>query len=189
MSKTRNSNKGMRLQRSIKTVDELKARCDVNEFTDCWNYRGSQFDGTPHIWVQLDNGKCSQVKGGRAAYIIANGHEPAPGLQVYRYKCHNKMCVNPEHCKAMTKAQIGALIAKEGVHKGSPKYLVSNRIKALKRALVAPDLVRDIRGSSDSVSECSRRTGVAHQTVSAIRKGQTYLDAALNSSVFNWRPA
>jgi hypothetical protein len=186
-------NKGKILDCSIKSEYDLMQRCHIEEFTGCWIWRGTFARGSARVYVRLPGSEKGKVmNGGRAALCIREGKEPDRELRLegYRLKCRNENCCNPDHCRWMTRKQIGEVLASEGSLKGNVRYMVSNKINARKRAKLTPELVREIRASDENNCQIARRLGVAHNTVRNVRVGLTWRDeAAVNSSVFAWRPA
>lgn len=182
---TQHFNKGHILKCSIKDEEDLRSRCVVNEETGCWEYPGK---APIRLYVRLsgtDKGRVMQ--GARAALTIRDGEDRG---SAYRVKCQNHNCVNPDHCKWMTKKQFGAWQAKSGLWKGRPENIISNTKAARAKARLNPEIVREIRQSPENNSEIGRRLGIGHTTISAVRRGLIWRDSTLpNSSVFSWRPA
>lgn len=186
---TNNYNRGAVLD-SIQTEEQLMARCRLDELTGCWLWQGAMQGAQSRVYVKLPGKRGKVMNGGRAALVIRARAEPTARVEGYRYVCHDQQCVNPDHCKWMTRKQIGALIAKSGVHKGNPAYRLSNTRNARKRAKLTPEMVAEIRASHENNCELGRRLGVAHTTISAVRLGKHWKDTSVNgSSVFAWRPA
>ena len=57
--------------------------------------------------------------------------------------------------------------------------------RAAKRSLYSPELRAEIIGSNETCEAIGRRTGVHPTTVSRIRRGEVWRDAAPTSSVFS----
>lgn len=73
------------------TIEDIKARCEVDEKTECWNWKGCvQDNGYGRITVKR---KTQYTH--RLAYQLATG-KPL-GKKLIRHDCDNRICCNPDH--------------------------------------------------------------------------------------------
>lgn len=87
------------------------------------------------------------------AYIRANG--PIPEGHHIDHLCRVTACINPAHLEAV--------LPRENVRRTS-------------RVKLNPDLVREIRASTETGPVISRRLGVSHQLISAVRTRKLWTD-------------
>lgn len=89
----------------INSLDDLRAKCDING-EGCWIWPGAKSkDGAAHVWgFHPRMCRMTTMVGGRAAWYLA-GREVPDGHIVYRPKCKHSDCVNIEHWACATKMQ------------------------------------------------------------------------------------
>jgi hypothetical protein len=170
------------VKRGVLTVESLKERCIVDPATHCWLWQGAYSTaGTPRLHT-IDYARQTKrsMSGPLAAWNIAHGEAPPHWALVFR-GCQNRRCLNPAHLRlARDNADIGLHIRRAGTRKG--KALQSCRENILKahqaigtvftpRPVVlaikqAPKEVRNV--------QLAAQFGMAPQTVSRIRRGETY---------------
>jgi hypothetical protein len=169
----------------IHTVEDLKERCDVDEFNDCWHYKGATFNGAPVVNIYHE-GKRRALRGRRAALILA-GVKIKPGYEAYaRECCKSDDCVNPDHSKQGSRAESRKALAKSGRLKGQPKTIAARKKTAEANRKLTQEQVQEIKSSPESNVEISNRMGIHRRTIWSIRNGYSWKDHAY--SVFNWRP-
>lgn len=185
------SNKGKTFAGTIRSLEDLRSRCVINDETGCWVFRSGEKYGAPRAYfTHPGTGDKLVWTATKVAWIMAGNPEPAKGVKVYRYQCMAECCVNPDHLRAGTSKQIGACITRHGKHIGRPERIAVNTRNARKRSSLTPEIVREIRASNEGNTELGRRMGIPHNIVSQVRHGRSWQDvAAPNSSVFSWRPA
>ncbi len=161
----------------IRTLDDLRARCHVDEDTECWSWRLCTSHGAPHVRVVFPDGSARVIRGRRAAAVLAERSIPK-GHQVYaKVCCRNPLCVNPEHCNVGTKRQAGAALAASGVLKGRPGIRAIALARTASRRKLTDEMAADIRASSESPAELAKRYGVVRSQIYNIRNGVTYRQA------------
>ena len=70
----------------------------VEKSSECWNWTGTVTGGYGQYWL---DGKGRRAH--RVSYAAAHGHIPE-GMQI-DHKCHNTLCVNPDHLRVVTGKQ------------------------------------------------------------------------------------
>ena len=170
-------------QRGIRSMDDLRARCDVDPVSRCWIWRGCVDEtGYPRIHAfDPAAGEKRSMAGARAAWCIAHGEAPLPGYYVYR-SCGNRRCLNPVHLRQVRdRAEAGKLIKARGSMKGTRSY--EDTIRAARKGwatqgivVTPPEIVRAIRAAPRDVTgvALSRMHGISEQRVSAIRTGKSH---------------
>lgn len=175
----------------VKTIDDLKARCFVDEDTECWHWKLSRMeDGRPKVNVRV-RGKRESIHGRRAAFILSRGYLPERGHRVFAVDaCKSIDCVNPRHCRSGTVAEHGAAQTKRGNLKNVPSKVRANREIARKHtAHLTMEQARQIRTADGSLLQVAKRFGVTARTVWAIKKNIRYkesVDVMPTADVFAW---
>lgn len=167
-----------RLHSYIGTVEDLRARCNVDRVTGCWIWTGANSsDGRPRLHTfDHDRGDKRTMSGPKAAWNIAHQRAPLPGWIVAR-RCGHPLCLCPVHLAEFAdKAALGEHIRRAGWRVGTH---VEQRRQSQRKACAAAGLtptpehvVRAIRAADKSVTSLSLAAlhGIAHQTVSRIRR-------------------
>jgi hypothetical protein len=185
---------------SIKSLDDLKSRCTVDE-AGCWLWRYAMHQ-RPHgspvptcYAVPPLVEKPGPMPAARAAWILA-GKRLKRGEIVWRSKCSNHRCVNPQHCSAGKRAEMHQMLADSGRLKGNPHRAVVNArnrlgmvkpVEIVRRAeamFAAGALQKDVRAA----------LGLSAATAKVIREGRHPHSAskphtAKHASVFAWASA
>lgn len=166
----------------IRTVDELRERCTLNPVTRCWNWSGgTATDGTPRIYGFCHaKGEKRTMTGMVAAWNIAHGAAPLAGRIVGR-SCGNKLCLNPVHLRDFrSKAELGQHIRIAGwrVGNSTEQRRANARLasEAAGNVYTSPEIVRAIRSAPSTVTAkaLGLQYGIAHQTASRIRRGDSH---------------
>lgn len=173
-------------KRGMATAEAVKARCIIESGTRCWLWQGATADdGTPRLWAfDHARGDKRSMSGPLAMWNIAHGEAPPHWALVFR-GCQHRLCLNPAHLRlARDKADIGLHIRRAGTRKGTA---IESRRLNIKRAHAAngitptpAPIVEAIRHADPSLSnvEIAAHFGIAHQTVSRIRRGESRKEAA-----------
>jgi hypothetical protein len=182
----------------VRCLDDLMARCRVDEITGCWIWSGAvsrsntrDVQPTTRVWLPdaevLGAGKL--MTAGRAAWILA-GKKAGPRDVIFKHVCHDVLCINPAHACAVTRAEMHRRLAASGLLRGDPVRAVVNRQNMLKMA-TPPEVVRQAEAMLDEGRMCKEvraRFGLASETVALIRNGRHPNSAGRTvrgASVFN----
>lgn len=170
-------------QRGIRSIDDLRERCDVDPVTRCWIWRGCVDEtGYPRIHAfDPERGEKRSMAGARAAWCIAHGEAPLPGYYVYR-SCGHRKCLNPVHLRQVKdRAEAGKLIEARGSAKGKRSYEKTIEISRKGWAkqglqITPPEIVLAIRAAPPEITgrALAKLHGVSEQRVSAIRTGKSH---------------
>ena len=167
---------------SILTIDDLRTRSRIDAFTGCWHFQGSlSSDGVPRIHtLDYELSEKRVMSGPKAVWNIAHCCALRPGWLAFR-RCVTADCVNPVHVdQAASRKDIGRHISLSGRRKGTAvKARQQNLVKAREAAGIVPTaehIVLEIRAAAASVTSraMAHQFGIAEQTVSRIRRGQSH---------------
>lgn len=185
-------NKGV-YQGGIRTLEDLRIRCRMEDDTGCWIFAGGTSHGKPSVALVI-GGRTRAIGGRRAALILA-GNELSRDDWVVPYRCANAMCVNPAHAKATTAAKVRKL--------GGEKTKADPALRAIRVAVgikararlskITPADVLQILADPRPAKDVCKDYGITASNVYAIRARRMWRDVigggvVANSSVFNWRP-
>lgn len=175
----------------IRTVEDLRQRCRIDEETGCWvwsmaarKYEGKREPETA-VWLAEPR---KAVNGKKAAALLS-GRTFRKGQLAYG-TCCNWQCVNPDHVKVGTPKQRGAFVASRGHLKGCPTRAVKNKQAGRVRSRVTMELAEWIRESPQTGRDVACTMGLAESVISRIRRGQSWTASPklAAASVFSWQP-
>lgn len=131
----------------------------------CWFWRGHR-DG-----YRLMSGGAGKkmVLAHRLSYELHHG--PIPEGMVVMHKCDVPACVNPDHLEVGTYQDNALDAIRKGRHHVVPKLRGG---EGNKRAVLTPEIVREIRQSSESHAALARRYGVGKTTIRSVRSGRCW---------------
>lgn len=159
------------------TLTNILAECE--EYGECLLWKGVMSCGSPVVYHK---GKYKQCR--RLVYE-ATADEKIPQGYLATVCCEEPRCLNFFHLRLRTHKQIGRANAKAG------KYSTPQRRMAIalgrrrsKTAKLDEAKVREIRASTDPCSVEAKKHGINKSMVARIRRGQAWVTAAPNSSVF-----
>lgn len=167
----------------IRTIDDLRDRCFVDDITGCWHWRGATTCGKyPASWLPAI---ARRVTLGHVICFLRTGQLPDKGT-FWHCTCETKSCANPEHRMAGTRSEQmkAAKIVK------SP--LVRARMAQVQRdrSVLTDQGVAAIRSSGEPLRVVAERYGISMSHASGIRRGEQRASiSAPGSSVFNWSGA
>ena len=166
----------------IRTLDDLRDRCYVDDSTGCWHWRLAFTKENPQVWIQDRT-----VLGQRAALILAG--KLAPNARRCWATCGNRDCVNPKHCRSGSYADWGAWVKATGNWRGNPATRAANVRNGQERSKLTAEQVAEILRSDETHTALGRRLGVHHSTISNVRRGVSWRQSPTRAaSVFSWRP-
>jgi hypothetical protein len=163
-------------QGGIRSVDDIKARCWVDEDTGHWHWRGSLVEGRPSMWISGLQARCTV---GVALCFFSTGKRPAKG-KVWHHTCSCMECANPEHHKPGNRSS--QMLA---AHKRRGPL---ERLKVAKGRRKASRLTDDdviaIRAGNEPLSVIAAQYGISVSYAWALRRGKRWPLVAVNSSPF-----
>lgn len=144
----------------LAAVDFL-ARSQPDPNSGCWLWEGDCTDsGYGRVTVAR-----KEWRAHRASWAVASA--TMPGLGFVMHKCDTPCCVNPDYLDL-------------GDHKANMRDMESRGRKASTagdvhgKAVLTEEIVRQIRGTSESHASIARRYGLSPQAVSNARSGKTW---------------
>jgi hypothetical protein len=174
-------------------LDLIKSYCI--EVGDCWEWQRSFNSGRvptmalPRILPMIPGTKMPTVTVHSLVWEVLHG--PRKRGQVAYRTCLNGACVNPDHIKAGTRKQLGALRAKSGVASINPHQRAKHQKKMRQRSNLVLDMdrareIRDLQGTG-SAREIGQRYGVSDSLVHQIWNNLIWREASNNTgySVFS----
>lgn len=170
----------------IRTVEDLKIRCEVNE-DECWIWQGG-VNGTrklenARVWLPDLGARNIQF----AALYVA-GKPPRGGKRAYAH-CGNKLCGNPDHARAGTQLEVMRFYADNGRFNNAEAKIALAKVAHSRRRLTL-EQAQKVRESTDTLKVLSERYGVSKSVLSRIRRGDTYRRPELiGASVFSFMGA
>lgn len=177
----------------IRTVECLRQRSRIDPITGCWHWGLSLTRGVPILhMVTPDTGRKAKFRGRRAALYLARGSDLPDGHWAFaRMCCTSEDCVNPAHSRSGTRKAFGEWLAKSGRIKGGKRSEQSRSVWDKRGRRLTPEMVREIRGSTDTTHALAKRMGVSQCAVWLARRGKTHAHVGLAgvkvASVFDWR--
>lgn len=121
-------------------------------------------------------------------WVLFHGTRPPEG-SVLRASCCNDRCVAVEHMVAMPRARQTVEQARRGELSTPKRKAAAIRRARSRDTKLSVEIAREIRASSEAPKVLAPRYGVSTATITAVRRGQLWPEAANGASVFNWRPA
>ena len=161
------------------SVESILARCV--EFGECVEWtQGVNSAGHPTMSYQ-GGGKLVR----RVLAQMSDMH--IDGRKI-RMRCNNARCVNPAHFVLVTHQQLMIAAGRAGKLTSVSK---SVRCAMARRATakLTPEVVAEIRGSSETLKVLAKRYGVGTTCVANARNGRTWGSQVAATSVFSWRPS
>jgi hypothetical protein len=138
-----------------------------NTQSDCWEWVGTM---QPNGYGRLSLGSQSDgVEGAhRISWRLHNKAEIPKGMHVM-HSCDNRKCVNPSHLSVGTPKQN----SQDMIAKGR-KVIASPVGNDNGKAIINPDIVRQIRQSNESHAALARKFGISPNCVRGVRIGRTW---------------
>lgn len=186
--------------KGIRTVEDIKARCVVDDETGCWEWglsyshsKTRKVSPIARCHILKPDGTRALTTAWKAGWLLS-GRKLGKKQVVYRSVCWNTRCCNPAHCKAGTMKQMGAAIAKSGVLRGQPHRVTANtknnECQATPREVVMR--AEALFAAGRKLAEVAEAIGVHKDTARLIRNGTHRNSTARQpvvsmSSVFGWR--
>lgn len=167
---------------SVRTIDDVRDRCVIDQETQCWHLR-MRLTGkpapqgrTPRLYLYGIGG----VSATRAVWELVHG-KPMPNGRRAVHKCQSHDCCNPEHIRAMIHSDAQRYIVGKWCDM-SPARKASLRKLQLQRRRLSLEQLAEIRHSAESSASIARKFGVSTTTIWAVRAGKTYRDAGCGPS-------
>lgn len=176
--------------RGITTVADLKGRCIVDDFTDCWHWQGATSTDRSgrkcqRVWVFDSLSDRFRTMSGPMAVLEIEGTR-TPETEMGWRVCRCEDCMNPAHVLGGTKKEWGNWLRNKGVRKGRPSIVAANRKNVRSRAILTQADADAIRGSTVPAAELAAQYGLKNpRYISEIRLGKRWVSPVIpGASVF-----
>jgi hypothetical protein len=149
-------------ERKLKTLQErFEGKYIIDESTGCWLWQGATSSG----YGVMGRGRAGEgtIRASRVSYMIHKG--PVKDEEIMCHKCHNPLCVNPEHIYAGTRSDNQMDRVKDGT---------SNRGERHGNSKLTEEQVREIRAYPKGYILTARKFGVSPQLIGRIRKRELW---------------
>lgn len=167
----------------LRTIEDLRDRCMVDEDSGCWHWRGCIHQGRPLVWFRL-NGKKYRTRGRRAA-VLLSGRTIKPGHETYATdNCWSDDCVNPAHCRTGSREKMFAWMVATGRSRSIVK-IAKATMRCLARRKLTMAQAEAVRTSDEPARDLARRYGMNVTNIYKIRRGASYKPALRGASVFS----
>lgn len=167
----------------IRTVEDLRQRCRVDEDTGCWHWGLSMCQGHPRVHLGVE-GKRFAARGRRAALILA-GTPPKRGHVAFATReCKSNDCVNPEHARSANRGNHGQYLRSTGLGNSPAKTAAAINSARTHLAKLTMEDARAIRASTESTYALARQFGVAQSCIWSVKAGKSWKEHAPQASVF-----
>lgn len=164
----------------IRTVEDLRQRCWVDEQTGCWHWRLFAHRGRPQVCYMLPDGTPRRSAGRRAALELARGARLPRSVDVFaaRSKCSGASdCCNPAHARTGSRSELLRARSLSAASRNA-MCLSATRLQRSKSSITM-EIARRIRASADTTAVEAARWGISKSTVGAIRRGDIWRENPL----------
>lgn len=164
-------------------MERIKAR--VQEEGDCWNWTGTYGNKVPVIGFTREevphhrprkNNRYVYVAVRRALFALLRtpGANRQASGRLMVASCGNPSCVNPDHIRAMTRADMARLMGQRvNLESRSHKIALARRANSAK---LTAEQAAFIRASACPAVEIAQQFGVGASLVHRIRRGEAWRD-------------
>lgn len=163
----------------VRTIDDLMARCRIDDLTGCWLWAGANDgNGRPSLWLPVLSRRVSL---GVAICVLRTGKAPGKGV-VWHCTCTTTNCANPKHRTAGDRSSqmLAANLQRDARTRA--------RIAAGKRAVsrLSDEAAAEIRASDEPLHVVAERHSISISHASQIRRGEQRRPLGVRgASVFN----
>lgn len=154
----------------VTSLDELKNRCVINEFSGCWHWRGAMIGGHPRVWMMDPlKGSATSLSGPRALAFLT-GKRMKNGWRAWM-TCQHKDCMCPDHLMTGTTKRWGRWVAENDIFKGSPKRRAALLARWSKELPGNKEKALIVRASDETGRALSKRLELSRSVISRMRRG------------------
>lgn len=172
----------------IRSVEDIRQRCRVDDETGCWHWGLAFVQGAPSVSLRHPvTDQRMKMRGRRAVLLIARGKDLPKGHVAFPSdECTSSDCMNPDHCRSGDRHAHGKQITRSGIWKGLPSKVAAGKAAAAARRKLTPEAVADARSSDEPAHVLADKWGVSEYAIWAARRFVTHKPDGV--SVFNFRP-
>ena len=157
------------------TLEQIMLGCA--EDGDCLIWSGGKSgQGAPYAWL---DGKSTNLR--RHIFTCKKG--PIPAGRLVHVTCLNPSCLAHQHLKAVTRQELGSLLAAKGIL--NPPTARAKRITAVRaRAKLTMEKAQEIRLSTRPTVEEAALHGVGETCILNVRNYVTWREHARGATIF-----
>lgn len=160
---------------------------------DCLEWQGPTLKGkTPLVYVPkgfvLPEWGQHRQSARVVMWVLHHGTRPPAG-SILRPRCLNDSCVDVEHMDIVPRTKQAVEQSKRGEFSTPKRHAAAISRARARETKLTIEIAREIRASSESARVIAPRYGVSAPTITAVRRGVLWPEAANGASVFSWRPA
>lgn len=166
----------------VRHLEDLRLRCFIDTETGCWLWRGAlshsktrKVSPTTRVWLPAGihgDGAGAITTASKAAWLLS-GRKLKDGHVVWRAVCNQTDCINPQHCKGVSRQQMHAEIAASNRLKGNPTRAAINAING-RASLMPVATVRQAESlfaSGAMLKDVKQQLGISSDVAKRIRQG------------------
>jgi hypothetical protein len=162
----------------IRTIDDIKDRCKVDDITGCWIWAGAMKNTAPRVWLP-GIGAASMPM---ALQVVLHGTKPTAKRMLIP-TCGRVDCANPAHRKWGSKAQMFRGLMAEMAPEHRARMTLGKRSAS---KVCTPQIAADVCASTEPAQQIADRLGVHVTHVYRIKRGDAWQPQLAASSVFTW---
>jgi len=176
----------------IRTIEDVRKRCRIDDETGCWLWSLYVVNGRPQCCYTLPDGTRRKQSARRCVAELKAGRVLPPTVFAFAAAhCNEPTCANPAHTRTGNRTQANRATAKSarflaGAARRSMKATICNR---LVRAKITMEIAREIRGRTEPAHVLEREYPIKRSAISNIRAGKSWRETVSGASVFAWRTA
>lgn len=158
----------------IRSLDDVRARCSVDDASGCWTWPGSVAHGKKHLtpvaWYPAER---RLVTVARIVWQLS-GDDPTTPF-VWR-TCTNDRCCSRVHLAGGTRAEWGAFVRETRRWQGNPEVSARNRQSRIDHGMakLTPAMAALIHHSPLRNRDLAPLLGVSQKSISSVRRGTTW---------------
>ncbi len=154
------------------TIDRIKDRCTM--CGDCWEWQGA-CNGSGHPKVAWLNEEGRTHKSARRVAWMLGARGPLPDNKLVTVGCGNIRCLNPQHLKLTSKAEV----ARKTNARASTRFKRKVNAAAANRAKlgkITMEIAREIRASKKTCTQLAQELGCSVSLVSKVRVNRSWVE-------------
>lgn len=174
--------------RGLTTVEDVKERCIVDDFTECWHWRGgarADKNGRriPQLWVFDSVRGVFRCMSGPLAILELEGTRK-PEMERGWRTCQCADCLNPKHIIGGTVKEWGNWLRAKRLWKDQPKRIAAGRRVKRSKSEITPEIVAAVKAAPTGRAAAAA-LGITESHASKIRCGRIWADGIVpGASVF-----
>lgn len=169
----------------MRTLEEIKANCEITEDGHWLFLRGKRPEGRPNIYAPdftRRDGEMTTQCGLRAVWHIVHQRPVPVGWRVFG-TCDERACCNPAHIRCAPEEEFGLFLRRTKAFKGKTRRILANQATSRARSRLTPELIQYIQASPKTGVALSAELSLGTSLISKARRGE-YVAFAASGNVF-----